>query len=131
MNDKLQIVGEIIDRKSTCIDVTVGNHFIELRSNTDIKQTGVDMVRDIGSSIIEEGYYIAGLREIFNKNDKHMRIWVNELPENSSDPGRIVGTVNTNPEEGGDVLLDSIAETHTIELDTIHDDGNMNFIIRE
>jgi hypothetical protein len=46
--------------------------------------------------------------------------------------GECVGTVTTMPDtEGGRELLNDLRDEYTVELDQVHRDGNVNFIIRE
>jgi len=128
-------VKEIFETQTTNITVR-DNHAggLELISTSgQLDHLGVEFVRRVGGMILEEGYYISGMRQHLDKERPRIEIWFDDvnqrLGENTED---VVGSITIDASDDEAIsLLRQIVEDlgKRVVVDTVYDDGSINFII--
>jgi hypothetical protein len=124
--DELDTIASIIQEQTRNVNAcSTPNDSVELYADSD-EGVGVEFVRAVGSMILDEGYYISGLREYTGDNSR-VELWFDELPTESR-----LGTVTLEPfSDDGYDLFQKLQENYTLKVDTFHGDGSVTLIVEE
>lgn len=127
--DTLDTIASIIREQTGGVKVRPRPHndSVELYADSDESPVGVEFVRAVGGMILDEGYYISGLREHTGDNSR-IELWFDELPSKESR----LGTVTLEPfSDNGYDLWQQLQDDYTLEVDEFHGDGSITLLVKD